>query len=87
MPVFRSGEAAPSWCGLRYFEVLRLPRGASHTFERRAPHERLVVGSGACRLDVPGQGPLAAAERGRGAFKFALDGAGGTSRPSRRRSR
>ena len=87
VPVFRSGEAAPSWCGLRYFEVLRLPRGASHTFERRAPHERLVVGSGACRLDVPGQGPLAAASGGAAPSSSPWMAPGAPSRPSRRQSR
>ena len=73
MPVFRSGEAAPPWCGLKFFEVVRLPAGASHTFERAGRYERLVVGAGACRLDVPGQGLVEAAEKGRGEFKLALD--------------
>lgn len=74
MPVFRSGETPPAWCGLRFFEIVRLPAGGAHTFERRARHERLVVGAGACRLEVPGQGTVEGAERGRGEFRFALDG-------------
>jgi mannose-6-phosphate isomerase-like protein (cupin superfamily) len=74
MPVFRSGETPPAWCGLRHFEIVRLPAGATHRFERAAAHERLVVGAGACRLEVPGRGAVEAAEKGQGEFKFALDG-------------
>jgi mannose-6-phosphate isomerase-like protein (cupin superfamily) len=63
---------------LRFFEIVHLPAGAAHLFERSGRYERLIVGAGACRLDVPGTGVVEASERGRGhgAFKFALDGEG-----------
>ena len=79
MPVFRSGpNQAPSWSELTFFEIVRLPASASHLFERVAPKERLVVGAGACRLELPDHPSLVdAAEKGRGEFKFALDSAAG----------
>jgi mannose-6-phosphate isomerase-like protein (cupin superfamily) len=56
MPVFRSGEGlAPPWCQMTYFEIVELPAGASHTFARRSPNEKLIVGAGYCRLAFDGQ--------------------------------
>jgi len=55
MPVFRSGKGlAPSWCELEYFEIVRLPVGATHTFERLGCKEKLIVGEGSCRIDFAG---------------------------------
>ena len=75
MPVFRAGiDKAPPWSELRAFEIVRLAAGEAHVFDRLEPRERLVVGAGACRMQLPGQpGTIAAAEKGRGEFKFALD--------------
>jgi mannose-6-phosphate isomerase-like protein (cupin superfamily) len=51
MPIFHgSMAAAPAWCELTAFEVLRLPAGARHEFARVAPKERLIVASGSCHL-------------------------------------
>lgn len=78
MPVFRSGDTPPAWCGLRYFEIVHLAPGESRELERRTAQERLVVGVGACQVEVPrGSGAretVAAAEKGRGEFTFALNG-------------
>jgi mannose-6-phosphate isomerase-like protein (cupin superfamily) len=52
MPVFRSNEAPPGWCELRFFEIVELAPGATHAFARLAPKEKLVVGRGACRVRV-----------------------------------
>ena len=51
MPVFHgSMAAAPAWCELTTFEIVRLPAGARHEFARVAPQERLLVASGSCQL-------------------------------------
>ncbi len=49
MPVFQS-EADRGWCELRFYEIVELPIGASHTFERRAAKEKLIVGAGKCTI-------------------------------------
>jgi mannose-6-phosphate isomerase-like protein (cupin superfamily) len=56
MPVFKSGKGlAPEWCEMEYFEMLQLPTGANHTFERVGQKEKLIVGKGQCRLAFAGQ--------------------------------
>ena len=60
MPVFVSGRGlAPSWCELEYFEIVELPAGATHTFERIGQKEKLIVGQGQCRLTSAGQTMIA----------------------------
>lgn len=54
MPVFRSGDVVPSWCELKFFEIVRLNPGETHVFERREPKEKLIVGAGHCVLQVEG---------------------------------
>ena len=56
MPVFRSGEGqAPAWCELEYFEIVTLAPGETHSFARRGPREKLIVGGGACRIAFDGR--------------------------------
>ena len=56
MPVFRSGKGlAPEWCEMEFFDIVDLPAGAAHVFERVAPKEKLIVGKGACRIAFAGQ--------------------------------
>lgn len=56
MPVFQSDEnPIPDWCELESFEIVRLPIGATHRFERRGTKEKLLVGAGACRIAWAGQ--------------------------------
>jgi mannose-6-phosphate isomerase-like protein (cupin superfamily) len=63
MPVFRSGKGlAPAWCELEYFEIVELPTGATHIFERLGEKEKLIVGKGECRIAFNGQ-TIAADER------------------------
>ena len=63
MPVFKSGRGlAAKWCEMEYFEIVELPTGAVHTFERFGSQEKLVVGRGACQIAVCGQ--TATAEEG-----------------------
>lgn len=51
MPVFQSTtRKIPAWCELEAFEIVELPAGASHVFERRASKEKLIVGSGSCAV-------------------------------------
>jgi len=41
MPVFKSGKGlAPKWRELEYFEIVELPAGGAHTFERMGRKER-----------------------------------------------
>ena len=55
MPVFGSGKGqAPAWCELECFDIVRLIPGETHTFERMGRNEKLIVGSGACRVSVGG---------------------------------
>jgi len=63
MPVFKSGEGqAPDWCELEYFDIVELPVGATHTFDRVGAKEKLIVGNGQCRLSCGGE--AVAAEEG-----------------------
>ena len=51
MPVFKSGNGlAPEWCEMEYFDILHLPAGARHRYERTGAKEKLVVGKGRCRI-------------------------------------
>ena len=53
MPVFRSEVGqAPGWCELRFFEIVEVRPGETHSFERRAAKEKVIVGRGACRVRV-----------------------------------
>ena len=55
MPVFKSGKGlAPGWCELEYFEIVKLPTGATYVFERVGAKEKLVVGTGRCRVTCAG---------------------------------
>ena len=55
MPVFRSGKGqAPDWCELEFFDIVELPAGGAHTFGRMGEKEKLVVGSGRCRIVAAG---------------------------------
>jgi mannose-6-phosphate isomerase-like protein (cupin superfamily) len=60
MPVFQH-EPDRAWCELRFYEIVELPPGASHTFERRATKEKLIVGVGKCTISYAGK-TLAAEE-------------------------
>jgi mannose-6-phosphate isomerase-like protein (cupin superfamily) len=56
VPVFKSGKGlAPEWCELEYFEIVELPAGVSHTFERLGRKEKLIVGEGQCRVAFAGR--------------------------------
>lgn len=56
MPVFKIGKGqAPAWCEMECFEIVKLPAGASHTFDRLGRKEKLFVGQGRCRIIVAGQ--------------------------------
>jgi len=73
MPVFKSGKGlAPEWCELEYFEIVELPAGAIHTFERIGQKEKLIVGKGQCRLAFNGQ--EIAADEGANLDLFTPDG-------------
>ncbi len=51
MPIFKCGKGlAPAWCEMDYFEIVKLPVGTSHTFDRIGWKEKLFVGNGQCRL-------------------------------------
>ncbi len=65
MPVFRAGSGqAPPWCEMRQFDIVRLPAGAArYDFGRAGPREKLIVGEGACTVEVAGREQAA----GRGA--------------------
>ena len=53
MPIFRSGKGlAPDWCELEYFEIVEIKPGQSRVFERIGQKEKLMVGSGKCRVSV-----------------------------------
>jgi len=54
MPVVHN-ETLPSWCELRFYEIIELPIGANHTFERREPKEKLIVGEGKCTISALGR--------------------------------
>ncbi|MDP6380251.1 MAG: hypothetical protein QF662_02800 [Phycisphaerae bacterium] len=56
MPAFKSGKGlAPDWCELECFDIVELPKGASHTFERVGRVEKIIVGKGSCRIAFAGQ--------------------------------
>ena len=53
MPVFRSGKGlTPEWCELEYFDITSLKAGEQHSFERVGQKEKLIVGSGKCRISA-----------------------------------
>lgn len=55
MPVFQSGPGnAPAWCEMEFFEVVQLPTGGTHDFERVGLREKLIVGKGECRIRYKG---------------------------------
>lgn len=56
MPVFKSGRGlAPAWCEMEYFEIVKLSKGTSYSFERIGKKEKLFVGKGRCRIVFAGQ--------------------------------
>ena len=55
MPVFRSGEPAPAWCELELFEIVDLPKGGRHLFDRRRRKEKLIVAQGRCTVSCAGR--------------------------------
>jgi len=56
MPVFKSDKGlAPAWCELEYFEIVRLKKGQSHSFERAGKKEKLIVAEGACTITFGGK--------------------------------
>lgn len=52
MPVFRSEARLPDWCELEYFDIVRLPPGAAHRYQRIGQKEKLAVGEGRCRVSL-----------------------------------
>jgi mannose-6-phosphate isomerase-like protein (cupin superfamily) len=54
MPVIKSGETAPAWCEMTFFEIVTLSRGARFRFARRAPKEKLIVCQGRVRIAIDG---------------------------------
>jgi mannose-6-phosphate isomerase-like protein (cupin superfamily) len=46
---------APAWCEMPYFEIVELPAGATHTFERQGQKEKVIVGKGKCRIAFGGK--------------------------------
>jgi mannose-6-phosphate isomerase-like protein (cupin superfamily) len=50
---------APAWCEMEYFEIVELPAGGSHTFDRFGRKEKLFVGKGQCRLAFADQTMMA----------------------------
>lgn len=55
MPVFRSGrEQVPAWCELEYFDIISLKPGETHSFRRVGKKEKLIVGTGKCRITSTG---------------------------------
>ena len=54
MPVFKSGGPVPAWCELQFFDMVALQPGDSHVFERRSEMEKVIIGSGRCRLSADG---------------------------------
>lgn len=56
MPVFKSSlDLMPTWCELTYFEIVRLGIGDSHTFTWIGPREKVIVGTGRCRMIIAGR--------------------------------
>jgi mannose-6-phosphate isomerase-like protein (cupin superfamily) len=56
MPLIRpTDNDLPAWCEMRHYEIVRLNPGETHTFERRSPKEKLIVGEGQCRISFGGQ--------------------------------
>lgn len=54
MPVFKSGEVAPDWGEMIFFEVMTLSRGSAHQSERRAPKEKIIVCQGQGLIEMDG---------------------------------
>ena len=60
MPVFKSGRSdVPAWCELQHFDIVELPTGGKHRFERGGTKEKLIVGRGRCQIAFGGQEILA----------------------------
>ena len=56
MPVFKSGRsAAPAWCELESFDIVRLTPGQSHNFPRVGKKEKLILGGGSCKISFEGK--------------------------------
>jgi mannose-6-phosphate isomerase-like protein (cupin superfamily) len=58
MPLLKRDQVLP-WCELEFYEIVELPAGAAHVFERKGRKEKLIVGKGACRVKVGGEIVLA----------------------------
>ncbi|MFT5087585.1 MAG: mannose-6-phosphate isomerase-like protein (cupin superfamily) [Candidatus Latescibacterota bacterium] len=55
MPVFRSAKgAAPPWCEMHYFDIVRLAPGENYQYHRDGEREKLIVGGGRARMQVAG---------------------------------
>lgn len=55
MPVFRSAKgAAPAWCQMQYFDIVRLDKGDSYEYARDGQMEKLIVGRGCARVRCAG---------------------------------
>jgi hypothetical protein len=51
MPVFRSAKgAAPAWCQMQYFDIVRLDKGQTYEYGRDGQMEKLIVGRGCVRV-------------------------------------
>ena len=60
MPVFTSAKGqAPAWCEMKYFDIVRLGPGQTHSYERIGLREKLILGRGRCRIWVAGREVLA----------------------------
>jgi len=63
MPLFKSGKGqAPQWCEMEYFDIVELPIGATHAYERVGQQEKLIIGKGECRIAFNGQTTRASEE-------------------------
>jgi mannose-6-phosphate isomerase-like protein (cupin superfamily) len=56
MPVLKHRkDPMPSWCELEHFDIVELPTGATHTFQRIGRKEKLIVGKGQCQIALAGR--------------------------------
>ena len=62
MPVFRSAKgAAPAWCQMQYFDIVRLDKGQTYEYGRDGQMEKLIVARGCVRVRCA-DGPIEAQE-------------------------
>jgi mannose-6-phosphate isomerase-like protein (cupin superfamily) len=62
MPLIkRQATSLPGWCELKAYEVIELAKGTSHRFTGCGQKQKLIVGSGSCRLRL-GDGMVNAEE-------------------------